>query len=81
MTDVWVCGECHSINRQRDSRCYKCGAKQAAAATGELATHRQEQAIVTRTLVSYRPALPLAIAAAVFLRGSPRSRSPAWRTR
>lgn len=69
MTDVWVCGECHSINRQRDSRCYKCGAKQAAAATGELATHRQEQAIVTRTLVAYRPALPLAIAAAVFLLG------------
>lgn len=69
MTDVWVCGECHSINRQRDSRCYKCGAKQAAAATGELATHRQEQAIALRSVVGYRPALPFAIAAAVFLLG------------
>jgi hypothetical protein len=69
MTDVWVCGECHSINRQRDSRCYKCGARQAAAATGELATHRQEQAIATRTFVAYRPALALAIAAAIFLLG------------
>ncbi|HEY8439294.1 MAG TPA: zinc finger Ran-binding domain-containing protein [Candidatus Limnocylindrales bacterium] len=69
MTDVWVCGECHSINRQRDSRCYKCGAKQAAAATGEMATHRQEQAIALRSVVGYRPALPFAIAAAVFLFG------------
>ena len=69
MTDVWVCGECHSINRQRDSRCYKCGAKQEAVATGELATHRQEQAIALRSVVAYRPALPFAIAAAVFLFG------------
>jgi hypothetical protein len=69
MTDVWVCGECHSINRQRDSRCYKCGAKQAVAATGELATHRQVQAIATRSFVAYRPALALAIAASIFLLG------------
>lgn len=69
MTDVWVCGQCHSINRQRDSRCYKCGAKQKTAATGELATHRQEQAIATRAVIGYRPAQPLAIAASIFLIG------------
>jgi uncharacterized protein DUF4328 len=69
MTDVWVCGECHSINRQRNSRCYKCGARQVDADTGELATHRQEQAIATRAVIAYRPALALAIAAAIFLLG------------
>jgi Domain of unknown function (DUF4328) len=69
MTDIWVCGECHSINRQRDSRCYKCGAKQAEAATGEGSTLRQEQAIATRAVVAYRPALALAIAASIFLLG------------
>jgi Domain of unknown function (DUF4328) len=69
MTDIWVCGECHSINRQRDNRCYKCGAKQAVAATGEGSTLRQEQAIAIRAVAGYRPALVLAIAAAVFLLG------------
>jgi Domain of unknown function (DUF4328) len=69
MTDIWVCGECHSINRQRDNRCYKCGARQAVAATGEGSTLRQEQAIAIRTVVGYRPALPLAIAASIFLLG------------
>ncbi len=69
MTDVWVCGTCHSINRQRSSRCYKCGAEQATAATGEMATHRQEQAIASRHVVAYRPAAALGMAAAIFLLG------------
>ena len=56
MTDIWVCGSCHSINRQRGKRCYKCGAAQEAAATGEMANLRQEQAIISRTVVAYRPA-------------------------
>jgi hypothetical protein len=67
MTDVWVCGACHSINRQRNNHCYKCGAAQESAATGEMATLRQEQAIVSRTLVAYRPAAALAVAASIFL--------------
>ena len=37
MTDIWVCGTCHSINRQRNAKCYKCGAKQDMSATGPLA--------------------------------------------
>jgi len=69
MTDVWVCGNCHSINRQRNNRCYKCGSAQETAATGEMATHRQEQAIVSRTLIAYRPAAALGMAAAIFLLG------------
>jgi hypothetical protein len=69
MTDIWVCGTCHSINRQRSKRCYKCGADQAVAATGEMATHRQEQAIAIRHIVPYRPAAALGLAAAIFLLG------------
>ena len=69
MTDVWVCGTCHSLNRQRANKCYKCGAAQATAATGEMATHRQEQAIASRQFVAYRPAGALGMAAAFFLLG------------
>jgi hypothetical protein len=69
MTDIWVCGSCHSINRQRGNRCYKCGAKQETAATGEMSTLRQEQAIISRTVVRYRPAAALGLAASIFLLG------------
>lgn len=69
MTDVWVCGTCHSLNRKRASRCYKCGAEQKTAATGEMATHRQEQALAVRTVVGYRPAAALGLAASIFLLG------------
>ena len=67
MTDIWVCGNCHSINRQRSRDCYKCGAAQATAATSEMATHRQKQAIINRTVVRYRPAAALGMAASIFL--------------
>jgi len=53
MTDIWVCSTCHSINRQRDDRCYKCGGSQSQA-TGELAEMRAERAIQTRAIVPYR---------------------------
>lgn len=67
MTDIWVCGNCHSINRQRNKQCYKCGAAQATAATGEMADHRQQQAIASRTVVGYRPAAALGLATSIFL--------------
>ena len=35
MTDIWVCGNCHSINRQRSKNCYKCGSAQSVAATDD----------------------------------------------
>jgi Domain of unknown function (DUF4328) len=69
MTDIWVCGNCHSINRQRGNRCYKCGASQEKAATGEMSTLRQEEAIINRTVVKYRPAAALGLAASFFLLG------------
>jgi uncharacterized protein DUF4328 len=69
LTDIWVCGSCHSINRQRGDRCYKCGAAQATAATGEMASLRQEQAVATRTVIPYRPARALMMATSLFLVG------------
>jgi hypothetical protein len=69
MTDIWVCGNCHSINRQRSKNCYKCGSAQSVAATDDGATHRQEQAIAMRAVVAYRPAAALGLAASIFLVG------------
>jgi predicted ester cyclase len=69
MTDIWVCGSCHSLNRLRAARCYKCGAAQKTTATGDMATHRQEQAIAMRWVVPYRPAAALGMVASFFLLG------------
>jgi hypothetical protein len=66
MTDVWVCGTCHSINRQRGSSCYKCGAPQSGAINA-LADVRTELAIQTRARVRYRSSLLRGLLAAVFI--------------
>lgn len=66
MTDIWVCSTCHSINRQRDTRCYKCGASQDEA-TGEGAGLRVEQALQTRAYVRYRSAWLRGLIAAVLI--------------
>jgi hypothetical protein len=67
MTDIWVCGTCHSINRQRNAKCYKCGAKQDMSATGPLADLRTERAIVQRGAKPYRSSLIFAIIASAFI--------------
>jgi len=67
MTDIWVCGNCHSVNRQRSKKCYKCGEPQATADTGVLATHRQEEAIAARSVVRYRPSSALGFMTCLFL--------------
>ena len=67
MTDVWVCSACHSINRQRDSRCYKCGAKQETAMQGAVADVRLEAAVANRAVRGYRPAWSLALVASVLI--------------
>jgi hypothetical protein len=67
MTDIWVCGTCHSINRQRNAKCYKCGAKQDMSATGPLADLRTERAIVQRSAKPYRSSLIFAIIAGAFI--------------
>jgi len=66
MTDIWVCSTCHSINRQRNTSCYKCGASQDLA-TGEGATLRVEQALQTRAYVRYRSASVRALIAGVLI--------------
>ncbi len=66
MTDIWVCSTCSSINRQRNDRCYKCGAKQSEA-TGALADTRTTSAIQSRAVVRYRGSLLRAIVAAAFI--------------
>jgi Domain of unknown function (DUF4328) len=66
MTDIWVCSTCHSINRQRVSRCYKCGGSRDEA-TGEGSELRVEQAIVNRTVVSYRSAGLRGLVAAILI--------------
>jgi hypothetical protein len=67
MTDVWVCATCHSINRQRNPTCYKCGARQDTSATGQLADLRTERAIIQRGAKRYRSSLGFAILAGVFI--------------
>ncbi len=66
MTDIWVCSTCSSINRQRNDRCYKCGARQSEA-TGALADTRTTSAIQSRAVVRYRGSLLRAIVAAAFI--------------
>jgi hypothetical protein len=53
MNDIWVCATCNSVNRQRSSSCYKCHAPQAQA-TGAMADHRIEAAVIQRTAARYR---------------------------
>jgi hypothetical protein len=66
MTDIWVCSTCHSINRQRGSSCYKCGAPQSAAVE-VLADVRTELAMQARAGVPYRSSILRAIVGAAFI--------------
>jgi hypothetical protein len=68
MLDVWVCGTCHSINRERADKCYKCGAPRSAA-TGQGAGLRQERAIQARLVAPVRNTFPLAAVAIIFILG------------
>ena len=66
MTDIWVCGTCHSINRQRGSVSYKCGAPRSGAINA-IADVRTEQAIQTRAFVPYRSSFLRAVVAAALI--------------
>jgi hypothetical protein len=70
MTDIWVCATCHSINRQRDNRCYKCGAGQAESSEpipGEGPGLRMQAAIANRAVRGYQSSLPFALIASVLI--------------
>src|SRR5262245_13550608 len=59
MLDIWVCGNCQSINRERASKCYKCGGPRSGA-TGEGASLRTNRAVAARLSAPVRNAAPLA---------------------
>ena len=70
MNDIWVCSSCLSINRQRDGRCYKCGARQAESAApipGEGPGLRMESAIANRAVRGYASSVPFAVIAALLI--------------
>jgi Domain of unknown function (DUF4328) len=70
MLDVWVCGSCHSINRERDARCYRCHEKRSGAPdeSGRSGSERREErAIVARITNPVRSSLELGVLAALLI--------------
>jgi hypothetical protein len=67
MLDIWVCGECHSVNRERADRCYKCRAPRVASATGQGSVRREERALVARLTSPVRSSLELGVLAALLI--------------
>jgi hypothetical protein len=67
MNDIWVCTNCHSVNRLRGDRCYKCGGRQADLAAESAPAVRLGAAIVNRAVRAYRPAWPLALVASILI--------------
>lgn len=67
MNDIWVCASCKSINRQRDTRCYKCGARDTAAMKDAGPGLRVEAAVANRRVRGYAPAWPFAVLASVLI--------------
>jgi hypothetical protein len=66
--DTWVCSSCHSINREREPRCYKCRGPRSEA-TGEGAGLRPVRAIEARLANPYHSTVELAILAAALILG------------
>ena len=69
MTDVWVCANCKSINRMRDTRCYSCGQRQEEVAVVDATTPnvRLAEATAHRTVRGYESSAPFAIAAGILI--------------
>lgn len=70
MKDIWICGDCRSVNPEKSRRCYKCHVPretgemtEATAALGiaSAAEMRTVLAQATRLGARYRPSWPLAI--------------------
>ena len=66
MLDVWVCSSCHSVNRERATRCYKCDSPRSAA-TGEGEGLRPKRALLARITTPYRSTLELALVAGLLI--------------
>ena len=70
MNEIWICGDCRSVNSQKQRRCYKCrvprGTGEMTEATAAMSTSGGVQEVtvlakVTRIGVRYRPSWPVAI--------------------
>ena len=68
--EIWVCGDCRSVNKAREKRCYRCHVPRAtgeltAAAAAISAVHTRELQTVLaqaeRMGARYRPTWPLAV--------------------
>jgi len=69
-SDVWICGDCRSVNKAREKRCYKCRVPRATAELTEAAAAisavhaRETQTVLARAArmgARYRPTWPLAL--------------------
>jgi hypothetical protein len=69
-SEIWVCGDCRSVNKAREKRCYRCRVPRATAeltaeAAAISAVHTKEAQTVlaraTRMGARYRPTWPLAV--------------------
>lgn len=67
MNDVWVCNACKSINRQRDDRCYKCGARRDQAMAQEGPDVRVATAVANRSVRGYSSSMPFGLITAVLI--------------
>lgn len=69
-SEIWVCGDCRSVNKARENWCYRCRVPRATAeltaeAAAISAVHTKERQTVearaTRMGARYRPTWPLAL--------------------
>src|SRR5690349_2351380 len=72
MTEIWVCTNCKSINRARDTRCYSCGLRkdEAAASPEQTPTVAFPDSLASRAIGSFHSSQPFAIAAGVLMAAS-----------
>ncbi len=67
MNDIWVYSACKSINRERDSRCYKCGGRREAAMPDEGHNVRVASAVAERAARGYESSLAMAVVTALLI--------------
>lgn len=67
MNDVWVCGACKSINRQRNDRCYSCNGRRDEAMAQEGPDVRVAAAVANRGVRGYSSSMPLGLITAVLI--------------
>jgi Domain of unknown function (DUF4328) len=62
MKDVWVCGQCRSVNQARNARCYACHTPRSVAAVDPLTLSVTSTApIITGPIGTYRSTIGMAL--------------------